>query len=41
MLLFLLTLAEQLHHITGLRYLREIDLGLDIRLRRFFSGGRA
>jgi hypothetical protein len=39
--MLLLTLTEQFHHITGLGNLGEIDLRLDVRLRRFFSGGRA
>ncbi len=39
--MFLLTLAEQFHNITRLGNLGEIDLRFNIRLRRFFSGGRA
>jgi hypothetical protein len=39
--MLLLTLAEQFHNVTWLGNLGEIDLGFNIRLRRFFSGGRA
>lgn len=41
MLLFLLALAQQLHDVAWFGDLGEIDLGLDLRLRAFFPGGRA
>lgn len=38
---FLLPLLQQPCHITGLGYLGEINLGLDVRRRSSLPGGRA